>query len=240
MQKIREAVILAAGEGTRLRPTIGEMPKSMLQFNGKPLLEHILNALRERGVKIFTIVVNYKKERIQSYFGDGSRFNLEIHYVTQKNSNGGTADAVGMAEGNIKDAKFFVVYGDNVFDPEILDEILSKVDSYDGVLCGKEMKDVTQYGTFKIEEDLVKEIAEKSPNPPSNIVFTGLMILPVDIFNAIKETQLSKRGEKELTSSISILASKNSKIGYVSTTKFWMDPRNKEDLESIGKFYRGI
>jgi len=238
--KIKEAIIVVAGLGTRLQPVIGEIPKSMTKYNTKPLLEYIVCALRDLGVENFVFVVNYKKEVIVDYFGDGSKFGINIKYVVQENPKGGTADAVSYVHGKVRGEKFFVIYGDNVFDPKILEEILAKADRYDGVLCGKEMQNVTQYGTFRIEGDLVKEIAEKSLNPPSKIVFTGLMVLPSAIFDAINKTGISVRGQKELTESIGLLAKKGFRLGYVVADKFWIDPRNKEDVDAIEKFYEQL
>jgi bifunctional UDP-N-acetylglucosamine pyrophosphorylase/glucosamine-1-phosphate N-acetyltransferase len=240
MVEVKEAVVVVAGPGTRLAPIIGEIPKSMVRYNHKPLLEYILTSLRDFGVENFVLVVNFKKEVIIDYFGDGRKFGINIQYIVQKNPKGGTADAVGYAKGKVQGKKFFVIYGDNIFNPEILDEILAKTDRYDGVLCGKEMQDVTQYGTFRIEGDLVKEIAEKSSNPPSKIAFTGLMILPKAIFDAIDKTKISERGQKELTESIAILSKKGFKLGYVAAEKFWIDPRNKEDLYEVEKFYKSF
>lgn len=212
----------------------------MSQFAGKPLLEYTLDALKERGVKDFVFVVNYEKEMIQNHFKDGSGFGVNIDYVVQENPKGGTADAISYAERKVHGKKFFSIYGDNAFDPKILDGILAKADSYDGVLCGKRMEDVTQYGTLKIESDLVKEIAEKSPSPPSNIAFTGLMILPNEIFNSIRKTPLSPRGERELTTSITLSASSGKRFGFFVAKEFWMDPRNKEDMDVIEEFYRKL
>lgn len=238
---IKEAVILVGGVGTRLQPVIGEIPKSMLEFNGKPLLEYTLNVLKARDVNEYVIVVNFKREMIQQYFGDGSRFGVNIRYVVQDNPKGGTADAVSYADEKISDKKFFVIYGDNAFDPAILDAILEKAADYDGVICGKEMdidKIRNRYGSLIIEKDLVKGIAEKSPNPPSNLAFTGLMILPDATFNAIRKTPLSPRGEKELTTSIGMLADNDYRFGYVAMRIFWNDPGTKEDLDIIEEFYR--
>jgi bifunctional UDP-N-acetylglucosamine pyrophosphorylase/glucosamine-1-phosphate N-acetyltransferase len=240
MKKIREAVILVGGLGTRLQPVIGEVPKSMLRFNGKPLLEYTLNALKECGIESATLIVNFQAKIIRDYFKDGSKFGMKIDYIFQKNPKGGTSDAVSYGEGKVGGEQFFVIYGDNAFDPKILDGILAKAARYDGVLCGNEMKDVRQYGTFKIEADLVKEIAEKSSNPPSKIVFTGLMILPKEIFDSIRKTPLSSRGEKELTTSITLSANNGKRFGFFVTKEFWMDPRNQEDLEEIEKFYKTL
>ena len=233
-------MILAAGMGTRLQPVIGDMPKTLLKFDGRPLIEYTIDSLKKNGITEYIFVVNYMKELLINHLGDGNKFDVSIDYVVQKNPKGGTADSVCQAKNKISDGKFFVVYGDNAFDPEIITDVLEKSRDYDGVLCGREMEDVSQYGTFKIEGDIVKEIAEKSPNPPSKLVFTGLMVLPKEIFLAIDETPLSVRGEKEVTTSINMLAKRGYSFGYVAEKRFWMDPRNEEDLHTVENFYKNL
>ena len=66
-----KSVVLAAGEGTRLRPLTRTRPKPMLPIGNQPLLEHVLEAAREAGIDEFVFVVGYKRERIQNHFGDG-------------------------------------------------------------------------------------------------------------------------------------------------------------------------
>ena len=75
-----QAIILAAGEGTRLRPFTMSKPKVMLPIGNKPILAYVVKALVENGLKEIIMVVGYKKERIMSFFGDGSKFGAKITY----------------------------------------------------------------------------------------------------------------------------------------------------------------
>lgn len=106
-----QVIILAGGLGTRLRPLTEEVPKSMVPILGKPFLEHQINLLRRYGVTDFVICVGYLGEKIREYFGDGSKFGVDIKYSEEKNELLGTAGALKKAEALVEDV-FFVTYGD--------------------------------------------------------------------------------------------------------------------------------
>src|SRR5882757_3505599 len=88
MVKIEKAVLLAAGRGIRMRELTNELPKPMIEVRGKPVLQHIVEGLRDAGVQRFLIVVGYRADAVQNYFGDGSRYKIEIQYVTQTVQDG--------------------------------------------------------------------------------------------------------------------------------------------------------
>lgn len=226
-----KAVILAAGMGTRLRPFIGDKQKTMLQYSQKPLLQRTVEVLRDKGFKEIVIVVNYLKEQIMEHFGDGSDMGVSIEYVVQDHAKGGTADAVRCVRDKLGEGKFLLIYGDNVFDPNIIDELLKKVHHFDGILCAKQVEDPSKLGVIQIDGLHVKKIIEKPEVPPSNLALTGLFILPKEIFSAIDKTKLSPRGEYELTESIQILIDEGYKFGFVVTGGFWLDPRDQEEIK---------
>ncbi|HJJ41179.1 MAG TPA: sugar phosphate nucleotidyltransferase, partial [Methanocorpusculum sp.] len=97
-----QCVILAAGEGSRMRPLTSSRPKVMLPLVGKPMLEHLIRNVKEAGIKEIIIVVGYKEEAIREYFGDGRSFGVSITYVVQRKQLG-TADALRTAEPFITD-----------------------------------------------------------------------------------------------------------------------------------------
>jgi len=76
-----KAVVLAAGEGRRLEPLTNRRPKPMLPIAGKPLIEYVLDAIVEAGIDEVVFVVGYARDRIQTYFGDGDDWAVEIEYV---------------------------------------------------------------------------------------------------------------------------------------------------------------
>src|SRR6185503_18083405 len=88
MAKINQAVLLAAGRGTRMRELTADVPKPMIQVRGKPVLQHIVEGLRGAGVREFLMIVGYRADIVRTHFGDGPRFNIDIQYATQSVQDG--------------------------------------------------------------------------------------------------------------------------------------------------------
>lgn len=232
-----QAVILAAGLGTRLRPVIGdEMPKVMVTYNEKPLLQYTVEILKKYGIKDIVIVVHHKKEQITNFFSNGESFGLNIEYVFQENPKGGTADAVNYTKSKIKGGKFLLVYGDNVFNPSAIEGILEMRSEYDGVVAVKSMEDVNKFGVVEVNGDRVVGIVEKPEVAVSNLVLAGLFVLPSAIFEFTEKIKPSKRNEYELTDAIQLLIKNNYNLGYIQIEGFWMDPRNAKELELARQF----
>src|SRR5215831_13951200 len=83
MPRIDQAVLLAAGRGTRMRELTDALPKPMIEVRGKPVLQHIVEGLRDAGVRRFLIIVGYCADAVRNFFGDGSRYKIDIQYETQ-------------------------------------------------------------------------------------------------------------------------------------------------------------
>src|SRR4030067_3407911 len=102
-----QAVILAAGEGARMRPLTSRRPKPMLPLANKPILEHLITECYQAGVRDFVIIVGYQDDVITNYFGDGSKWGVKISYCLQEKAMG-TADALRMAQGVVS-SKFLLM-----------------------------------------------------------------------------------------------------------------------------------
>ena len=105
-----QAIILSAGFGTRLKQFTDKMPKVMVPIDGRPLLEHHIEQLKEYGVRDILINLHYLPDIITDYFGDGLKFGVKILYKYETEILG-TAGGIKNFENEIKDS-FFVVYGD--------------------------------------------------------------------------------------------------------------------------------
>src|SRR3989344_9541785 len=106
---IKQAIILCAGLGTRLRPMTDTMPKPMLPLLGKPMLEWNIEQFKRHGVSEFFINLHYLPEVIKNYFNDGSKWGVKIHYNLESEIMG-TAGGVKNFESQLRDV-FFVIYG---------------------------------------------------------------------------------------------------------------------------------
>src|SRR6266550_6301781 len=109
--KIDKAVILAAGRGTRMRELTAELPKPMIEVRGKPVLQYIVEGLRNAGIGDLLLVVGYRADAVREFFGDGSRYNVTIQYATQTVQDG-TGRVVGLARDFVRNRPFILAYGD--------------------------------------------------------------------------------------------------------------------------------
>ena len=116
-----KAIILSAGEGTRMRPLTLTKPKTMLPVAGKPIIQYNIEALRECGIKDILIIVGYKEEIVKNYFKDGSEFGVNIQYATQSKLEG-TANAISYGKDFIEDS-LIILNGDIILDEDIIQEI---------------------------------------------------------------------------------------------------------------------
>lgn len=212
-----KAVILAAGEGTRMRPLTASCPKVMLPVANMPVLEHIIVAARDAGIDGFVCVVGYMGEVIREYFGDGSRLGVRIDYVEQEEQLG-TAHAIGMASRSVG-ARFLVLNGDAIVAPPDLRALIGRKEVI--ILATKELKNPAGYGIVCVDGGRVARLIEKPDYAAGNLVNAGIYLFPDTIFDAIRETGESVRGEYEITDSINALAS-DLNIGYAMLDT-WID-----------------
>ena len=161
-----QAVILAAGEGTRVRPLTITRPKPSLKVLGKSILEYNLEALSSLVDEVI-LVVGYKGREIEKTIGHHFK-SLRINYVWQERQLG-TAHAAKKAKKLIKD-KFLLLNGDDVYSKRDIKECLEKFPS---ILLGK-VKDPSKFGVVETKRNFVKDIIEKPRKPVSDLVNTGL------------------------------------------------------------------
>jgi len=204
-----KVVILAAGEGVRLQPLTSTRPKHLIKVGGKPILEHCLNAMKTSEIDDTLIVIHYMGDAIRQYFGDGKKFGLKIDYVEQK-AVLGTGNAVSLVEPYIKD-EFLLVYGDLIFSTEVVKNVIDlyKKEKPAATMAVVSVENPEDYGIVELEDEkYVKRIVEKPDRKeaPSNLANAGMYVFSTEIFDKIRETQASARGEWEITDAISQLS----------------------------------
>lgn len=232
-----KAVILSAGEGTRMRPLTITKPKTMLPVAGKPIIQYTIEALRECGIKDILLIVGYKEEMVKNYFKDGKEFGVNISYETQSNLEG-TANAIGYASDFIDDS-IIALNGDIILDVSILSEIIEDYEENkpDTLMVLKEVEDPTGFGVVEIEDHNVVNIVEKpkKEEAPSNLANTGIYIFNKDIFEKIEKTPESPRGEYEITDSLSLQIEDGKTIRGHKTDKDWLDIGKPWELIEINE-----
>lgn len=226
-----KCVILAAGEGLRMRPLTIENPKPMLKVSGKPLLEHVLDALPEK-VDELVLVVGYLRNKIRDYFGDQfGRF--KISYVAQEEKLG-TYHALKLCKpflGN--DEKFLVLYADDLHGKDGLEKC---ADSPEIALLVSEAENPEKFGVVETSNDgRIIGIEEKPANPKTNLVSTGVLLLDKMVFDY--EASRAPNGEYYLTDSLAQMLEAGQKI-YAIKSSFWLPIGYPEDLKIAEKQFK--
>src|SRR4051794_31075531 len=149
-----KAVVMAGGEGTRLRPLTSNQPKPMVPIVGKPCIEHILELLREHGLTNVVITVAFLPQAIRSYFGDGSTLGMDVEYSVEE-SPLGTAGSVRLAmHGSQLDETFLVISGDALCDVDLSALIAFHREQQASVTIGlKSVDNPLEFGIVVTDED---------------------------------------------------------------------------------------
>lgn len=222
-----KAVILAAGEGLRCRPLTLNRSKVMIPIANKPLLEHVINAVAENGIKEIILVVGYKKERIMDYFGEGLNFGVNISYIFQ-DAQLGTAHAVKLTTESI-DGDFLVINGDNLIDAGTIADLLAGR-SGEATLLAVEREQTMGYGVVISENGRVTKILEKPKEVVSHFVNAGLYIFSTEVFHEIDKTPLSELGEYAITDTIQQMILKGDTVSMVKSNSLWLDAIHSWDF----------
>ena len=162
--KIQKAVILAAGRGTRMRELTAELPKPMIEVRGKPVLQHIVEGLRDAGIRDCLIVVGYRADAVQDFFGDGSRYNVAIQYKTQTVQDG-TGRVVELAHDFVTDRPFILAYGDILVDPANYRRVVDLSDGVDAMLTVTRGEDVSKGGAVFLDDEMHLVDLREKPQP---------------------------------------------------------------------------
>src|ERR671932_2176573 len=113
-----KAVIMAGGQGTRLRPLTSDQPKPMIRIVNVPCMEHIVRLLESHGFIDIVVTLQFMPEEIQDYFGDGSDWGVNIRYSIE-DAPAGTAGSIKLAEEYLKDERILVISGDALTDADL-------------------------------------------------------------------------------------------------------------------------
>ncbi len=186
-----QAVILAGGEGKRIHPLGINKPKAMFEIMGKPLMQFVIENLRQAEITNLIIVTPPNQEQIRQHFGDGRNFGVKIQYTVQAEPLG-QANAVQTAEKLIT-ANFFVLNANDVFDPGLLQAIIARATGTQAklVLVGRKVAEPWRFGVMRFDASgRLIGVIEKPPRgqEPSDIGVVGVYYFAPDIFQCIRDT----------------------------------------------------
>ncbi|MFP4590197.1 MAG: UTP--glucose-1-phosphate uridylyltransferase AglF [Halobacteriales archaeon] len=227
-----KAVVLAAGEGTRLRPLTEDTPKGLVEVAGKPILTHCFEALVDLGAEALYVVVGYEKEQIIEHYGD-SFGDVPITYTHQREQRG-LAHALLTVEEHVDD-DFMLMLGDNIFRANLADVLnRQREDRADAAFLVEEVphEEASRYGVCDTNDyGEIVEVVEKPEDPPTNLVMTGFYTFTPAIFHACHLVQPSNRGEYEISEAIDLLIHSGRTIDAIRMEGWRIDVGYPEDRE---------
>ncbi|PYJ31557.1 MAG: nucleotidyl transferase [Verrucomicrobia bacterium] len=235
--RIDKAVILAAGRGTRMRKLTAEFPKPMIEVRGKPVLQHIIDGLRDAGMGELLVVVGYRADAVRDFFGDGHHYKIGIQYVTQTTQDG-TGRVVDLARNFAGGRPFILSYGDILVDPMNYKRVANLPDNVEAVVTVTRGEDVSKGGAVFLNERMeLLDLREKSQRDELTSPWynAGLYAFRPSIFEFTAKLQPSPRGEYELTDAIRDLAQSGKKVQAVELTGEWADVRDPEILAKLNR-----
>ena len=225
--------IMAGGFGKRMLPITKQLPKPMLRINDTPILESILLRFKENGFSNFFISIFYKGDIIKKYFGDGSKWNININYVTEEEPLG-TAGSLSLLKDNKFTKPVIVMNGDIISKinfKELIQFHINKGNS--ATVCIKEHSLEVPFGVVKIEDECVKKIDEK----PSKIfhVNAGIYVINPEIIQS-----LGRPSYMDMTDLISNLNKSGVTINSFPVYETWNDVGTKIEFDTVKKLNRQI
>jgi dTDP-glucose pyrophosphorylase len=235
--KIDKAVVLAAGRGTRMRELTLELPKPMIDVRGKPVLQYIIEGLREAGIRDVLLVVGYRADAVRNFFGDGSRHNITIQYATQTVQDG-TGRVVDLARDFVGDFPFILSYGDILVDPVNYKRVADLPDNVEAVITVTRGEDVSKGGAVFVNEQMeLVDLREKAkPGQATSPWYNaGIYVFRPSILEFTAKLKPSPRGEYELTDAIRDLAQSGKKVRVLELTGKWADVRDPEILTRLNQ-----
>ena len=222
-------IVLAAGEGNRLRPLTKYRPKPMLPAVTSPILEHVLDELIDCGFTDIQLVVGHRRSRIQSHFGPTYRDIDLIYHIQEKQL--GTGHALVAADPP-DDEPVLVIYGDQIVDRALITDVATQHDdavATVGVIPGA---DVSRYGGAIVDDGEIAELVDRPTDDREYFLNAGVYVFEPDVMDAVYSAR-ARGGEQSLIDGVKGLLDGNETVDAVVSDEFWVDATFPWDLLTI-------
>src|SRR3954469_23567110 len=226
-----KGLILSGGKGTRLRPITHTSAKQLVPVANKPVLFYGIEAMAEAGIdEIGIIIAPETGEEIRAAAGDGSRFGVRITYIVQDEPLG-LAHAVLTAEPFLGADPFVMYLGDNLLQGGIRGLVEAfTTNKPDALILLTPVPDPEHYGVAELDGDRVVRLAEKPPQPRTNLALVGVYMFTAGIHDAARAIKPSGRGELEITDAIQHLVDTGARVEPHVVRGWWKDTGRLEDM----------
>jgi len=227
---IHSAVVLAGGEGMRLRPLTKYRPKPMLPAGNRPILEHVLDALVDADITDLHLVVGHERDRVQNHFGSRHRGATITYHVQDKQL--GSGHALLQAKEAI-DFDFLVLNGDEIVGTETITQVTEAHTTTETItLAVIESEKAPEYGAVRLRDDRITEFVEKPATNDYRLLNRGVYAFGPSIFAEIESTPRTE-GELSITDTISRLVERDASVKGVRTEGIWSAATYPWDLLTL-------
>lgn len=229
-----KGVLLAAGKGTRMLPLTERRPKALVPLLDKPILQHMMERGGTAGIDEWMVVIGHLGDQIRDYFGDGGHLGMHIEYVVQERQDGnGTATL--LTEDFVGGEDFFLQYADIITPADNYRRLVAEFSSgrWEMVSTLNWVEDPYEGGAVYVTpEGGVEKIVEKPPKGTSTTNYNnaGLFCFRASIYDIIRQTPISERGEYELAQAVGLAVRQGHRVGAVECLGYWSDVARPSEL----------
>ena len=243
MTKVK-GIILAGGDGTRLRPMTDLISKQLLPVYNKPMIFYPLSVLIQSNIKEILIITKPNEvDNFKKIIGNGKKWGVQIDYMTQSDPKG-IAHALIIAEEWLKNSRTLLILGDNLFFGPNLKNLLRSVlkKKNRSTIFAYRVSDPERYGVVSFDKhNKVKSIVEKPKRTNSDWAVTGLYCYDKNASSIAKLLKPSKRGEVEIVDLLNFYKSKNQLTAdLIGRGGAWLDTGSIEDFYKTSAFVSAI
>ncbi|MFD7028349.1 glucose-1-phosphate thymidylyltransferase [Streptomyces sp. NPDC059917] len=226
-----KALVLSGGMGLRLRPFSHSLPKQLIPLANKPVLVHVIEALKALDVTEIGIVVGERPEKIAAVLGDGAELGVRLTYI-QQDEPLGLAHCVAIARDFLGDDDFVMYLGDNVLTNGVVEMAREfRARRPTAQLVVHQVADPRAFGVAEVDEDgRVLRLVEKPEDPASDLALVGVYFFTPAIHEAVAAIGASARGELEITDAIQWLVESGADVQARTYTGYWKDAGRIDDV----------
>ena len=226
-----KGIILHGGYGTRLGPLTLSGPKQLLPIANKAMSQYALEDLKNIGITEIAIIIgDVHPEKVQNFYGDGSKFGVKITYIFQKKPLG-ISHAIRLCKDFVGKDSFVVYLGDNILRKGLKDYMRTFNESHsDAFILLCKVDDPSRFGIAEISGTVIKKVIEKPKKPKSDLAIIGVYFFTPIIFDIIDQQKPSWRNELEVTDSIQKLLEIGKTVKYDVVNGWWKDTGTPEDI----------